>query len=248
MARFRGNDKSEFIDNRQEIGNAFELFVRAQEFMRVHLPVAGRIVPNVVTRLDDSLYPTEALREALANALCHRDYAAHGGSIGLAIYDNRLEISSPGPLPFGLTPDDLRRPHPSKPWNPFIAQVFYRRGIIEQWGRGTTKMIELTEQAGLAAPEWEATRHDVIVRFWPTRYVAPTRVGHDLSLLQQELLSILARTGPVSLKQLRLLLDPETPERTVQDNLQMLRRLRLAEVAGTRRSARWSLSGVQGGA
>ena len=112
LARFRGTDKTEFIDNRQEIGNAFELLQRAQRFLRDHLPVAGRIVPSVFERIDDPLYPPAALREALANALCHRDYGLVGGSVGVAIYDDRLEIASTGGLHFGLTPEDLTRPQP----------------------------------------------------------------------------------------------------------------------------------------
>ncbi|MHB9038896.1 MAG: ATP-binding protein [Armatimonadota bacterium] len=113
MARFRGVDKTEFIDNRLEHGNAFDLFQRAQRFFRDHLPVAGRIVPGLFERVDDPLYPPAALREAVANALCHRDYAKAGGSVSIAIFDDRLEISSSGILPFDLTPDDLLRPHAS---------------------------------------------------------------------------------------------------------------------------------------
>jgi len=59
---------------------------------------------------------------------------------------------------FGLRPDDLYREHESMPWNPFIANVFYRRGVIEQWGRGTLKIVELSEQAGLPRPEIEERR------------------------------------------------------------------------------------------
>lgn len=118
MARFRGTDKAEFIDNRQEIGHAFDLLQRAQRFLRDHLPVAGRIVPNLFERIDDPVYPPAALREALANALCHRDYGIGGGAVSLAIYDDRLEIASTGILPFGLTLEELMRPHNSRPWNP----------------------------------------------------------------------------------------------------------------------------------
>jgi ATP-dependent DNA helicase RecG len=246
MARFRGRDKTEFVDNRQEIGHAFDLFQRAQRFLRDHLPVAGRIVPNLFERVDDPLYPPAALREALANALCHRDYSIGGGAVSVAIYDDRLEISSTGVLPFDLTPADLTRPHPSRPWNPLIAQTFYRRGIIEAWGRGTIKMAELTEQAGLAPPEFECSTGEVLVRFWPTRYVPPTRVGHDLSPLQRELLEVLATSGPASLKQIRSSMPTASPERTVQDNLQLLRRLSLVDVTGQRRTARWRLKGAGG--
>jgi ATP-dependent DNA helicase RecG len=105
-------------------------------------------------------------------------------------------------------------------------------------------MAELAEAAGLLAPEFESSAGEVLVRFRPTRYVPPTRVSHDLSALQRELLEILDRVGPVSLGQLKARLAQATPERTLQDNLQMLRRLGLADVVGTRRAARWMLKGV----
>jgi len=244
MARFRGRDKTEFVDNRQEHGHAFDLFVRAQRFLRDYLPVAGRIVPNLFERVDDPLYPLAALREALANALCHRDYSVGGGAVSIAIYDDRLEIASTGLLPFGLTPEDLTRPHQSRPWNPLVANVFYRRGIIESWGRGTIKMAELTAEAGLAAPEFESSGGQVLVRFRPTRYVPPTRIGHNLSPLQQELLDIVAQTGAISLGGIRAILTSEIPEGTVQDNLRLLRTLGLVDVRGTGRGARWMLKGI----
>jgi ATP-dependent DNA helicase RecG len=244
MARFRGRDKSEFLDNRQEPANAFDMLLHGQRFLRDHLPVASRILPNVFERIDDPLYPPEALREALANAICHRDYGAGGGSISIAIYDDRLEISSIGPLPFGQTPEDLARPHPSQPWNPIIAGVFYRRGVIEHWGRGTLKMAELTRQAGLPAPEIEASAREVIVRFRPSDYVPPSRVGHDLSLLQQQLLQLLARIGPSSLSSILSQFPSGTSRRTIQDNLQFLRNLGQVEVRGTGRWTRWGLRGA----
>jgi len=105
-------------------------------------------------------------------------------------------------------------------------------------------MIELTEQAGLAAPEFESTPYEVTVRFRPTRYAAPTRVSHDLSPLQRELLELLSRGGPISLRQIHFGLSESLPERTVQDNLQMLRLLGLVDLTGMRRSARWALTGT----
>lgn len=158
MARFKGETKSEFIDNRQEYGHAFDLFQRAQRFLRDHLPVAGRVIPNVYEREDDPLYPPAALREALANALCHRSYTTEGSSVGVAIYDDRLEITSSGPLPEGISVEDLTRPHSSQPRNELIAGVFHRRGIIEQWGTGTLKMAEATEAAGLPPTQVRGAR------------------------------------------------------------------------------------------
>ena len=243
LARFRGTDKTEFLDNRQEVGNVFDLLIRAQRFLRDHLPVAGRIVPNLFERIDDPLYPPLALREALANALCHRDYTSPGGSVGVAIYDDRLEITSTGNLPFGLKPEDLTRPHASQPWNPLLANVLYRRGIIEQWGRGTLKIIELTEQAGLLVPDFEVRGGEVVVRFYPQGYVPPSRVSRDLTVLQQQLLAVLAAAGPSSINDIRTNLPAPVPRSTVGDNLQLLRQLGLVKLRGRGRNSRWSLAG-----
>ena len=243
MARFRGTDKIEFIDNRQEVGNAFELLQRAQRFLRDHLPIGSRMLPNVFERKDDPLYPPAALREALANALCHRDYAMPGGSVGIAIYDDRLEITSVGHLPFGLTPSDLRRPHTSQPWNPLIASVFYRRGVIEHWGRGTLRILELAEEAGLLEPEFEQRGSEVVVRFFAMGYVPPSRVTREISPLQQELLEILSSLGRARLSEIEERLESNVPRYVLQENLQALRTLRLVQLEGRTRGARWRLAG-----
>jgi ATP-dependent DNA helicase RecG len=241
MARFKGKTKREFIDNRQEHGHAFDLFQRAQRFLRDHLPVAGRVLPDVYEREDDPLYPPKALREALANALCHRSYTTEGGSVGVAIYDDRLEITSSGPLPEGITVEDLKRPHSSKPRNELIAGVFHRRGIIEQWGTGTLKMAEATEQAGLPPPEFEERGGEVVVRFRPTQYVAPSRTTHDLTPLQRDLLQALGDGGPMALSQIMDTINPDVTERTIRRNLNTLRDLDMVDLSGHGRGARWHL-------
>ena len=242
MARFRGATKDEFEDNKQVYGHAFDLFIEAQRFLRQHLPVASRIVPNLYERIDDPLYPLEALREALANAVCHRDYASVSGSLGLAIYDDRLEISNTGRLRFGLTPKDLFRQHASRRWNPLIAEVFFRRGLVELWGRGTLKMGELTEKAGLAAPEFEEQTGAVIVRFRSTHYTPPSRVTHDLSGLQQDLLRILAGAS-MSRALIQRNLRVKATTRTIQRELGILRELGLVELHGGGRGAYWVRKG-----
>ncbi len=181
VAKFKGTTKSEFLDNKQYRGNIFELLSAAEQFLIDRLPIAGRVVPGSIERVDEPLYPPEALREALANAFCHRDYSVGGGSVSVGIYDNRLEITSSGELHFGLTPEALFELHESQPWNPLIADVLYRRGIIEQWGRGTQKMAELTQRAGLPRPTITQTAGCVMVTFYPSQYIPPQRINHDLS-------------------------------------------------------------------
>ena len=105
VARSRGADRSEFLDNRQSFGNAFALLASSERFLTATIPIASRFEPGRVQRIDEPPYPPLAVREAVANALCHRDYAMGGGSVRLAVYDDRLEVTSTGPLHFDLTPD-----------------------------------------------------------------------------------------------------------------------------------------------
>ena len=240
VAKFQGTDRTEFLDNQQFHGNAFELLRRAERFARENLPIAGRIGPEQFERVDEPLYPPEALREALANAICHRDYSIGGGSVAVAIYDDRLEVTSSGSLHFGLTVDALFAPHESLPWNPLIARVFYLRGIIEQWGRGTIKMMELAINAGLPAPEIEDIGRCVTVRFRPGGYVPPRRVEREVTERQRTVLTLLAQArGGLALRDILPRLEAAVTARQVREDLAMLRALGLAISEGHGRGARW---------
>jgi ATP-dependent DNA helicase RecG len=240
VAKFKGTDKTEFLDNRQFCGNVFRLLNRAEQFLRESLPIAGRVIPQLFERADDPLYPSIALREALANAFCHRDYSIGGGSVAVGVYDDRLEISSSGTLHFELTPQKLFEPHESLPWNPLIARLFHRRGIIESWGRGTIKMVELAEKAGLPRPEIEETGGCVIVRFRPSRYVAPQQVKRDLTQRQQAILQLLASKS-WGLSRADIASALRLPSLTVRDELGRLRSLEMVTTYGHGRGAVWHL-------
>jgi ATP-dependent DNA helicase RecG len=247
MARFRGPTKSEFLDQRQVHGHAFQLLDEAIHFLSRHLPVAGRIQPGIFERVDEPLFPTEALREALVNAFCHRDYSLAGGAVSLAIYDDRLEIWSDGTLPFGLTVSDLKRNHLSRPRNPLISEVFYKRGLVERWGRGTQKIVELCVQAGHPEPEFVEQAGAVGVLFYPSGYIAPHRVEHDLTARQREILLFLSRTGSAKFGQIWDHLGRSIGERTLRDDLLHLKRLGLVTSAGRGRGALWNLASGSAG-
>ena len=243
VARFQGVDRTEFRDNRQFRGNIFTLLTQAERFIMEYVPIAGRITPESFVRVDEPLYPPLALREALANAFCHRDYTSGGGSVSVGIYDDRLEISSTGTLHFGLTPERLFLSHESLPWNPLIANAFYRRGIIEQWGRGTIKMAELTAAAGLPRPEIEDNGHSVTIRFLPSRYVPPHRVGHNLTERQRTILALLNESGGgLALREILTYLEEDIDRRQVQRDLAMMKELNLVTNSGQGRAVRWQLA------
>jgi ATP-dependent DNA helicase RecG len=111
------------------------------------------IITGKPTRDEKWEYPLPAVREALINAVCHRDYGATS-STQVRLYDDRLEIWNPGALPIALTPSRLLQKHPSLPRNPLIANSLFYAGFIESWGSGTIRIAELAKQAGLEMPEF----------------------------------------------------------------------------------------------
>ena len=109
--------------------------------------------------------PAEALREAVLNALCHRQYERYNLTIGIAIYDDRIEIENPGILPPQITPENIRQPHISYPYNPLIANVLYSTTYIENWGSGVKRIMEACQKRGVAAPTWTVNGGFVVVTF-----------------------------------------------------------------------------------
>lgn len=113
--------------------------------------------------------PPAAVREAVVNAVAHADYSQRGAPIRVAIFDDRLEVESPGLLPFGLTVDDLVR-GVSKLRNRVVGRVFHELGLIEQWGSGIQCMAAACRDSGLAPPMLE----EIGTRFRVTLHTART--------------------------------------------------------------------------
>jgi len=87
--------------------------------------------------------------------------------VALAMYDDHMEITNPGGHHFGITPEKLAKPHESKPWNPIIANVFYRAGIIERWCTGTLNIVDWCKENGNPEPTWQEQAGSVYVKFLP---------------------------------------------------------------------------------
>lgn len=102
-------------------------------------------------RIEKGEYPVAAIREMLLNALVHRNYM--GAPIQIRVYDDKISIWNEGTLPSGLTLDALKRSHSSRPRNPIIADVCFKGGYIDAWGRGTIKIIDTCKLADLPEPD-----------------------------------------------------------------------------------------------
>jgi len=160
--RFKGITAHEFIDIKIIDGNIIDQIDNAEKFVLSHIKKAAKII--MFERQEVWEYPPEALREAIVNAICHRDYFSTG-NIQIGIYDDRLEIWNPGKLPEPLTPAMLKGEHQSIPNNPIIANAFFLIRYIEQWGKGTNKIIEWCKGHGLEEPDFEEIGGSFVVKF-----------------------------------------------------------------------------------
>ena len=110
--------------------------------------------------------PIDAVKEAIVNAVCHRDYTSNA-SVQIMLFRNRLEIWNPGTLPYGLTVQKLQEPHKSLPTNPLLADPMYWNGYIEKVGTGTEDIINKCRDYGLKTPEFHQ-EEDFRVVIWRT--------------------------------------------------------------------------------
>lgn len=141
------------IDDRMIEGPIIEQIEEVMDFIRKNTNVKF-VMTGKPAREEVWDYPLEALREAVINAICHRDYTIPSNT-EVRIYDNELIVRNPGGLPLGLTVEDLLKPHPSVLRNKGIGGVFYDMGLIEQWGSGIAKMRMACEKAGIPEPKFE---------------------------------------------------------------------------------------------
>lgn len=244
LARFVGTSKDEFFDQDRLTGHAFELYVKADKFIRQHTPIAGTFTDDSMLRHDKPLYPVLAVREALINAICHRDYSIAGGAVSVAIFDDRMEIVSTGTLPEGLSLDAIKGGHYSRPRNPLMADVFYRRGLIDLWGRGVHKVIRLCLDTGGKEPEFVERAGEFVVRFFAPDFASSDLAKFDLSGRQMKIMSCLSSGAKRMFNEVKDEVDPAVADSTLRNDLVTLRELGLVESGGFGRGAYWRLAKV----
>lgn len=242
LARFRGVDKSEFIDNKRIAGNAFELLQGVLTFAHIHLPVSSTFSDSSIERKDAPLFPALVLREAVANAICHRDYASRSGSISLAIFDDRVEIWSYGLLPSGVTVESLKKINQSIPRNIRIANVFYYHKITETWGRGVNLIFKLCLDVGHPEPQYSQVAGGTLLTLRSCQQIGNTAVKDVVSRLTERQASIVAalrKFGPLSTAVLQEREGANIPLRTIRFELARLKKLGVVEVKGQTSNRVW---------
>lgn len=152
LGRFSGTDKSQIIDQQTlevPISTALDPIIA---FIRRHTSMAAEI--SETRRKDIPQYPPAVVREAVVNALLHTDYSIKGASIQIAIFEDRIEITNPGCLPFGLS-FEAALSGISQLRNRVIGRVFRELNLIEQWGSGLGRMLNICQQQEIPLPKFE---------------------------------------------------------------------------------------------
>lgn len=148
VGRF-GKNESDLQFHSVEEGNIFKVLPEVGNVLNTKF-LNRKVDFEGFYRIEKGEYPMAAIREMILNALVHRNYL--GSFCQLRVYDDRISIWNDGGLPEGITIESLFRKHASKPRNPIIADVCFKGGLIDAWGRGTLKIIDACMEAGLPRP------------------------------------------------------------------------------------------------
>lgn len=203
----------------------------------------AKITYEGVRRRERYFVPEEALREALLNALCHKQYQS-GTPIQISVYDDRLYIANCGNLPENWTLANLMSKHASVPYNPNIANVFYLAGFIESWGRGVEKICAACEREGTPAPEYTINPGDIMIKFTaPADRIIRSKAEKtsDRATDQEQIILTLLREDP-ELTMISLSEKSGVSRKTVATRLRSLKEKGLIERVGSDRKGYWKIN------
>jgi ATP-dependent DNA helicase RecG len=231
----RGRDGQAGYGRRVEIeGPLARIIERAwqviNEEMRTEAVVTG------LRREEMPEYPPFAVREALVNAICHRDYRLSGRRVEVRMYEDRLEVISPGGLPGYITLDNIVEEHFSR--NPRLVSGLFQWGYIEELGLGIDRMIEEMLEHGHPAPDFEAKPYSFTVRLHNTLERTPVRQHWPTNMNERQMraMGYLDKQGRITNREYRQLcpeVNPETLRLDLTDLIEKGLILKIGEKKGT---------------
>ena len=209
----------------------------------------AKITYEGMQRIERYFVPEDALREALLNALCHKQYQS-GVPIQISVYEDKLYIANCGCLPENWTLENLMRKHASSPYNPNIAHVFYLAGFIESWGRGIEKICSACKNDGVPQPIYTINPGDIMIEF-----IAPedrvirsgkvtdrvtVKVTDPVTDNERDLLLLLAEDPGYTMPQLSEKMG--ISRKTVAQRLKQLKEKGIIERIGSDRKGYWKIN------
>ncbi len=230
-ARFQGLETRVFLDQAEVGGRVPEQIEGAMAFVLRNTRLRG--VLRGARREDRPEYPPDAVRETIANAVAHRDYTIVGADIRVAIFDDRIEVTSPGVLPAGITLLHLGE-GASEPRNPILATLLRDAGYAEQWGLGIRRMIEAMRTWGLPRPRFEEIDRSF-------RVILPGAVEGADQLNGRQLLALRLAADQAGLRKSVYVANTGVSSMTAHKDLRRLVELGLLRVDGRGPATRYRL-------
>jgi len=246
--------ESEVISTDIIEGNIFEQVEKTIETLRMKY-LENRFYYEGIYRKDDLVYPEDALREAVINAVIHRDYM--GPHTQLRVYDDRLWLWNAGRLSEEITFENLKQAHSSHPRNEFLADVFFKAGFIEAWGRGTLKIVDKCREINLPEPEFSEMTGGFLITFFKAKNTgkAPEKDGRKVTVRvtgkvtervtenQKIILSEMRKNPHVTAGKLSEAVG--ISERKIKENIKKLKIKKVLERIGPPKGGHWRVIGKE---
>jgi ATP-dependent DNA helicase RecG len=210
-------------------GNIFEMPDKVIDVLRSKYLVSPIRFEGMI-RKEELEYPEAALKEGILNAILHKNYA--GTTIQLSVYDDKLMLWNPGAMPQELPIEQLKKKHSSYPRNKNIADIFFKAGYIEAWGRGISKIMDACKAAGLPEPDFVEHPGGIQTIFLKDIYTEEYLKSLGLQERYIKALMFIKQNGTITNSQYQKLVD--ISKRTSTNDLQFLVDKNYIEKSGTR--------------
>ena len=234
-ATFGTVNTSVIIDMQDYEGDLFSLILKAEEYIMGHINIGMRL--DGLRRVDVPEIDRDALREAIINAFCHRDYSEYD-SVNVAIFRDRVEVRSPGGLFGGLTIEQIITQNVSRRRNELIADIFHRVHFVEKWGRGIELILSKEPEASFR--EIAGTfvtvfpRNEPLDKRWSDKWSEKWSGLHEN---QRRMLALMAENPRISRKELAESLGIN--QSAVQKHIERLKGLGILRRVGPAKGGRW---------
>ena len=235
---FKGINKTLIFDDKLITGNLTEQYEGALEFLKSKLELRY-IIETAGPRVEKYEIPETVFKEAIINALVHRDYYEIGGKIHVEIYDNRVEITNPGGLVNAIKENEFGRRSVSR--NPKVFSFFQRLDLVEQVGSGIARMREKMKDENLPAPHFSIEGIFVVTLYRPIEFNKWIESWTDkISKNQIAILNAIHKNSEITFTKLSK--EIKLGKTTINNNIQELKELELLQRVGSERKGYWSVS------
>ncbi len=237
-ALYKGVEKVHIIDSKEFSGDIISNIEDSVMFLKKHLNLSYEITG--LRRNDILEIPEVALREAIVNAVCHRDYFEKGARVMVELFDNRLEISNPGSLPNGLNSKNFGKRSITR--NSIIASILHRANYIERMGTGIGRMRDAMKEAELTAPKFDFDGFFTIIFQRPKQERDGIKVGISIGLnkTQKKILELIEKDPAITAALMAESIG--IAARNIEVNIATLKQMGVLTREGTKKTGRWKIN------